>query len=138
MANVAAIRIENVRLAEVEEADRIMQRDLTQAAEIQRRMLPDERRGCRAPTWRGSNAACRTVGGDYYDFFSVRRQPRRPGAGRRLRQRYAGLPHDDGAACARAGAGRRSGRSGVVHDAAEQGHVRQVPRQPVSSPFSSR
>src|SRR5208283_5001588 len=29
MANVAAIRIENVRLAEVEEADRIMQRDLT-------------------------------------------------------------------------------------------------------------
>jgi len=42
MANVAAIRIENVRLAEVKEADRIMQRDLTQAAEIQRRMLPDE------------------------------------------------------------------------------------------------
>ncbi len=35
MANVAAIRIEHARLAEVEAAERIMQRDLSQAAEIQ-------------------------------------------------------------------------------------------------------
>src|SRR5208283_1250186 len=35
MANVAAIRIENARLAEIEQTERIMQRDLTQAAEIQ-------------------------------------------------------------------------------------------------------
>ena len=43
MANVAAIRIENARLAEVEEAERIMQRDLSQAAEIQGGMLPRRR-----------------------------------------------------------------------------------------------
>jgi serine phosphatase RsbU (regulator of sigma subunit) len=69
MANIAAIRIENARLAEVEAAERIMQRDLSQAAEIQGRMLP-----ARAPTvsgveLAGFNVACRTVGGDYYDFF---------------------------------------------------------------------
>ena len=69
MANVAAIRIENVRLAEVEEAERIMQRDLSQAAEIQGRMLPDEAPGVPGADLAGFNAACRTVGGDYYDFF---------------------------------------------------------------------
>src|SRR5664280_1525102 len=42
MANVAAIRIENARLAEDEQAERILARDLNQAAEIQRRMLPDK------------------------------------------------------------------------------------------------
>src|SRR5262245_1066601 len=36
MANVAAIRIENARLAEVEAAERIMKRDLAQAEDIQR------------------------------------------------------------------------------------------------------
>ena len=69
MANVAAIRIENVRLAEVEEAERIMQRDLSQAAEIQGRMLPDEAPRVPGADLAGFNAACRTVGGDYYDFF---------------------------------------------------------------------
>jgi serine phosphatase RsbU (regulator of sigma subunit) len=69
MANVAAIRIENARLAEVEEAERIMQRDLTQAAEIQRRVLPDEAPRVPGADLAGFNAACRTVGGDYYDFF---------------------------------------------------------------------
>ena len=69
MANVAAIRIENARLAEVEEAERIMQRDLSQAAEIQRGMLPDEAPRVPGADLAGFNAACRTVGGDYYDFF---------------------------------------------------------------------
>src|SRR3954447_24944129 len=35
MANIAAVRIENVRLAEVEQAEKIMARDLSQAAVIQ-------------------------------------------------------------------------------------------------------
>jgi serine phosphatase RsbU (regulator of sigma subunit) len=69
MANIAATRIENVRLAEVEAAERIMKRDLSQAADIQGGMLP-----ARAPIVPGAelagfNVACRTVGGDYYDFF---------------------------------------------------------------------
>jgi sigma-B regulation protein RsbU (phosphoserine phosphatase) len=69
MANVAAIRIENARLAEVEEAERIMVRDLTQAAEIQRGVLPSAAPKLAGVDLAGYNAPCRTVGGDYYDFF---------------------------------------------------------------------
>jgi serine phosphatase RsbU (regulator of sigma subunit) len=70
MANVAAIRIEHARLAEVEAAEQAMQRELEQAAEIQRRLLPAS--APVIPGWdlAGYNAACRTVGGDYYDFFA--------------------------------------------------------------------
>jgi phosphoserine phosphatase RsbU/P len=69
MANIAGIRIENARLTEIEEAERIMKRDLTQAAEIQGRMLPDKAPDVTGTDLAGYNAPCRTVGGDYYDFF---------------------------------------------------------------------
>jgi len=69
MANVAAFRIENARLVEVEQAERIMKRDLSQAAEIQGRMLPDKAPTVEGLDLAGYNVACRTVGGDYYDFF---------------------------------------------------------------------
>jgi phosphoserine phosphatase RsbU/P len=69
MANVAAIRIENARLAEFEENERIMKRDLSQAADIQKRMLPDSSPQVTGADLAGYNAACKTVGGDYYDFF---------------------------------------------------------------------
>ena len=69
MANVAAIRIENARLAEVEAADRMMRRDLSQAAEIQQGTLPRHSPEVAGTDLAGFNAACRTVGGDYYDFF---------------------------------------------------------------------
>ncbi len=69
MANVAAIRIENARLAEVEEADRMMRRDLSQAEEIQKGTLPRQAPDVAGADLAGYNAACRTVGGDYYDFF---------------------------------------------------------------------
>ncbi|HTS26907.1 MAG TPA: SpoIIE family protein phosphatase [Bryobacteraceae bacterium] len=69
MANVAGIKIENARLAEVEEAERIMKRDLSQAADIQRGMLPVQAPRMPNVDLAGFNAACRTVGGDYYDFF---------------------------------------------------------------------
>jgi serine phosphatase RsbU (regulator of sigma subunit)/pSer/pThr/pTyr-binding forkhead associated (FHA) protein len=69
LANVAAIRIEQQRLALVEVQERIISRDLEQAAVIQQRLLPLE-----APTvpgfeLAGHNLPCRTVGGDYFDFF---------------------------------------------------------------------
>jgi len=70
MANVAAIRIEHARLAEVEEVERRMARDLDQAAEIQRSFLPGEAPEVAGADLAGYNAACRTVGGDYYDFFT--------------------------------------------------------------------
>ncbi len=69
MANMAAFRIENARLVEVEQAERIMKRDLSQAAEIQMRMLPDKAPDVPGLDLAGYNVACRTVGGDYYDFF---------------------------------------------------------------------
>ncbi|HTT63339.1 MAG TPA: SpoIIE family protein phosphatase [Bryobacteraceae bacterium] len=70
MANVAAIRIEHARLSEVEEMERRMARDLEQAAEIQRSFLPAKAPQVTGAELAGYNAACRTVGGDYYDFFS--------------------------------------------------------------------
>ena len=70
MANVAAIRIEHARLSEVEAMERSMARDLEQAAEIQRSFLPDGAPVVAGAELAGYNAACRTVGGDYYDFFT--------------------------------------------------------------------
>ena len=69
MANVAAFRIENARLTEIEQADRIMKRDLSQAADIQGGVLPQKAPNIPGADLAGFNAACRTVGGDYYDFF---------------------------------------------------------------------
>jgi serine phosphatase RsbU (regulator of sigma subunit)/pSer/pThr/pTyr-binding forkhead associated (FHA) protein len=69
MANVAAIRIEHTRLAEVEQAERIHAKQLEQAAEIQRGLLPVETPHVPGVDLAGYNAACHTVGGDYYDFL---------------------------------------------------------------------
>ncbi|HWD97953.1 MAG TPA: SpoIIE family protein phosphatase [Bryobacteraceae bacterium] len=69
MANVAAIRIEHTRLAQIEQAKQLMARDLEQAAEIQRRFLPASAPRVAQLDLAGHNAPCRTVGGDYFDFF---------------------------------------------------------------------
>jgi phosphoserine phosphatase RsbU/P len=69
MGHIAAIKVENARLAEIEQADRIIKRDLSQAAEIQRGMLPAKSPDVPGTDLAGFNAACRTVGGDYYGFF---------------------------------------------------------------------
>ena len=69
LANVAAAKIENVRLLEESLEKRRLEEDMRVAAEIQRGLLPGRRaRGRRATAWSGSNRPCRTVGGDYYDF----------------------------------------------------------------------
>jgi phosphoserine phosphatase RsbU/P len=70
MANIAAVRIENARLAEIEQAERILKRDLAQAAEIQRGILPEEAPQAPGFDLAGFNLPCRTVGGDYYGFFT--------------------------------------------------------------------
>jgi phosphoserine phosphatase RsbU/P len=69
MANVAAIRIEHTRLAEVEQAERLHAKELDQAAEIQRSLLPVTIPVVAGVDLAGYNAACHTVGGDYYDFL---------------------------------------------------------------------
>ncbi len=70
MANVAAIRIEHTRLAEVEQAERLLAKELEQAAEIQQRLLPAYAPQVPGVDLAGYNAPCRTVGGDYYDFLT--------------------------------------------------------------------
>jgi sigma-B regulation protein RsbU (phosphoserine phosphatase) len=69
LGNVAAIRIEHERLSEIEHAERLMERDLEQAAIIQRGLLPEAPPRLPAVSLAGHNASCRTVGGDYYDFL---------------------------------------------------------------------
>jgi serine phosphatase RsbU (regulator of sigma subunit) len=68
LANVAAAKIENVRLLEESLEKRRMEEDMRMAAEIQTGLLPRE--APRLPGWdlAGCNRPCRTVGGDYYDF----------------------------------------------------------------------
>jgi serine phosphatase RsbU (regulator of sigma subunit) len=70
MANIAAVRLENARLAAIEQAERIIQRDLAQAAVIQRGILPENPPEVPGLDLAGFNAPCRTVGGDYYGFLS--------------------------------------------------------------------
>ncbi len=70
MANVAGLRIERERLVDIEQAERLMAAELEQAAEIQRQLLPAEAPVVAGLDLAGYNAACRTVGGDYYDFLT--------------------------------------------------------------------
>jgi sigma-B regulation protein RsbU (phosphoserine phosphatase) len=69
MANIAAIRIEHAHLIEVEAAERIHARDLSQAADIQRGLLPLAAPVVPGLEMAGYNLPCRTVGGDYFDYL---------------------------------------------------------------------
>lgn len=71
MANVAAIRIEHARLNEVEQAERVMAKELAQAGEIQRGLLPAKAPLVAGLDLAGLNIPCRTVGGDYFDYFAL-------------------------------------------------------------------
>jgi sigma-B regulation protein RsbU (phosphoserine phosphatase) len=72
MASMAAVRIENARLAEVEQAERLRAQELEHAAMIQRSMLPSN-----FPPFPGRSdfhlhaqmEPAREVGGDLFDFF---------------------------------------------------------------------
>src|SRR5271165_2315763 len=72
MASMAAVRIENARLAEVEEAERMRARELEHAAMIQRSMLPGTFPPFPDRTDFELHAAmvpAKEVGGDLFDFF---------------------------------------------------------------------
>lgn len=71
MANIAAIRIENARLAEVEDRQRLMRKELDQAAEIQRNLLPKQPPKVDGIELAGYSVACRSVGGDYFDYLPL-------------------------------------------------------------------
>jgi len=70
MANVAAIRIEHARLNEVEALEQAMAKELEQAAHIQKGLLPSSSPKIAGMDIAGRTLACRTVGGDYYDYLT--------------------------------------------------------------------
>ncbi len=70
LANVAAAKIENVRLLEESLEKRHMEEDMRMAAEIQTGLLPREAPDIPGYELSGINQPCRTVGGDYYDFVA--------------------------------------------------------------------
>ena len=72
MANVAAIRLEQARLIEVEQSEKLMESELAAASEIQRSLLPTEAPAYEGYEIAGFNLPCRKVGGDYYDFVPYR------------------------------------------------------------------
>jgi serine phosphatase RsbU (regulator of sigma subunit) len=69
MANIAAIRIRHAQLIEIEAAQRIHSRELAQAAEIQRALLPPSAPKVPGIELAGFNLPCHTVGGDYFDYL---------------------------------------------------------------------
>jgi sigma-B regulation protein RsbU (phosphoserine phosphatase) len=69
LANIAAAKIENVRLLEESLEKRRMEEDMQRAADIQRRLLPEQSPQVPGYDLMGSNRPCLTVGGDYYDFM---------------------------------------------------------------------
>lgn len=70
LANVAAIRIDHERHKRLQQLQQRQAADLEQAAEIQRGLLPTQSPEVPGLDLAGYNVACRTVGGDYYDFFT--------------------------------------------------------------------
>jgi serine phosphatase RsbU (regulator of sigma subunit) len=68
LANLAAAKIENVRLLEESLEKRRMEDDMRVAAEIQRGLLPNKAPIVAGYGIVGSNTPSRSVGGDYYDF----------------------------------------------------------------------
>jgi serine phosphatase RsbU (regulator of sigma subunit) len=71
MSNIAAIRIEHARLMEVEQVERMMSKELEQAAEIQRNLLPKDPPIVEGFQLAGYSVACRSVGGDYFDYLRL-------------------------------------------------------------------
>ncbi|MFQ5701007.1 MAG: SpoIIE family protein phosphatase [Acidobacteriota bacterium] len=69
MANMAAVKIENARLFEVESAKRQMEKDLERASAIQKRLLPGAPPRFEGYDIAGYNDPCHEVGGDYFDYI---------------------------------------------------------------------
>ena len=101
LANVAAAKIENVRLLEESMEKRLLEEDMRMAAEIQSGLLPREAPKVAGYGLVGSNHPCRTVGGDYYDF-AVEDGRLLLALGRRLGQGNGRRPPHDRAARVRA------------------------------------
>jgi len=72
LANIAAVKLENARLVENTIERERLEQELAQAADIQRRLLPESVPDLQGYEISGEADACRAVGGDYYDFVRMR------------------------------------------------------------------
>jgi len=77
LANIAAVKIENAKLFEDTIEKQRMEKELKNAAEIQRKLLPVGTPDFPGYDLAGYNDPCREVGGDYFDFID--RGPQRMG-----------------------------------------------------------
>jgi len=69
VANVAAVKIDNVRLFQQEQRMKEIERELRAAARIQQRLLPAEPPSVPGYELCGYNKPCFEVGGDYFDHL---------------------------------------------------------------------
>lgn len=68
VANLAAIKIENVRLFLRDQKMKELEREMATAAKIQQRLLPSSVPGFAGYELAGRNLPCLAVGGDYFDL----------------------------------------------------------------------
>ncbi len=71
LANIAAIRIEHAHFAERAQAEKILQNELRQAAEIQVSLFPAESPTIPGYDIAGMSVPCRSCGGDYFDYVDL-------------------------------------------------------------------
>jgi phosphoserine phosphatase RsbU/P len=71
LANVAAVKIENVKLFEQALEKCRLDREMAVAAQIQRNFLPRENPSVPGFEICGRNRGCYQIGGDYYDFIPI-------------------------------------------------------------------
>jgi len=70
-ANVFALLIENMRLNERALEQETLRRDLSLAADVQKRLLPTELPAAEIAEFSAASLPARSIGGDYYDFLDV-------------------------------------------------------------------
>ncbi|MBN2371395.1 MAG: SpoIIE family protein phosphatase [Vicinamibacteria bacterium] len=70
LANIAAAKIENVRLLDESIEKRRLEEDIRVAAEVQRSLLPRDLPRVAGHDLAGSTRPCHAVGGDYYDLLA--------------------------------------------------------------------
>ncbi len=70
-ANLAAIKIDNLRLFDAAVAKSAMDKELALAGEIQAGLLPGESYAFNALACAGAHVSCEEIGGDYYDFIPL-------------------------------------------------------------------
>lgn len=71
LANIAAVRIQHARFIEMAQAEKVIQHELRQAADIQRGLHPTEPPRFPGYDIAGFSVPCYAVGGDYFDYVQL-------------------------------------------------------------------